>query len=209
MKPRVVFGVVFGGAAVLAGLGAIAGSTSTSNVAGAPRYDALGRLLFPADYRDWVFLSSGLNMSYSDAPDTSGMNMFGNTFAPRTAYTAFEQAGRWPDKTVLIIENRTAATKGSINKRGQFQTLQTMGFEAHVKDVARFKGGWGFFGFGNDRKAAVQIPYAAQCYSCHQDHAAADTTFVQFYPTLLPIAARLKTLNPAYVAEEKATRPLD
>ena len=32
------------------------------------------------------------------------------------------------------------------------------------------------------------IPTAADCYSCHAAHAAVDTTFVQFYPTLLPIA---------------------
>ena len=80
-----------------------------------------------------------------------------------------------------------------------------MGAEAHVKDTARFKGGWGFFAFDGD-KPARQIPYAAACYACHQAHAAADTTFVQFYPTLLPVATRLKTLNPAYLADEAAAK---
>ena len=45
------------------------------------------------------------------------------------------------------------------------------------------------------------IPRSAECYSCHAAHAAVDTTFVQFYPTLLPVATKLGTLNPAYVAE--------
>jgi hypothetical protein len=42
------------------------------------------------------------------------------------------------------------------------------------------------------------IPLAADCYSCHAAHAAVDTTFVQFYPTLLPIATRKGTLSTAY-----------
>ena len=205
MKPRDALSLILGGAAVLSVLAASAAVTADTG-AGHPRYDANGRLVFPTDYRDWVFLSSGLNMSYSDAADTSGMNMFGNTFAPRAAYAAFKATGRWPDRTVLLIENRVAATKGSINKRGQFQTAETMGFEAHVKDLHAFKGGWGFFAFGNDEKPAALIPYSAQCYSCHQAHAAADTTFVQFYPTLLPVAAKLQTLSPAYLADERAAR---
>ena len=34
-------------------------------------------------------------------------------------------------------------------------------------------------------------------------HAAVDTTFVQFYPTLLPVAERMKTLSAGYLADEK------
>lgn len=64
------------------------------------------------------------------------------------------------------------------------------------------KGGWGFFAFQGDAPAS-QIPYTAPCYACHEAHGAADMTFVQFYPILLPIATRLGTLNPAYVAEPK------
>ena len=41
--------------------------------------------------------------------------------------------------------------------------------------------------------AAYAVPYAAACYACHQITAAADTTFAQFYPTLLPIATKLGT----------------
>ncbi len=168
--------------------------------AGTPRYDADGRLMFPGDYREWVFLSSGLNMSYNPDPAMAGRDTFGNVFAPREAYETFKRTGVWPDKTVLILENRGGATKGSINTRGQFQTTEVISVEAHVKDTARFKGRWGFFSFDGE-KPASPIPYSAACHSCHQAHAAADTTFVQFYPTLLPVASRLGTLNPAYVAE--------
>lgn len=204
MKHVVTLDISSGLILVLIASGAIGGPLTSSEVSDTPHYDSTGRLLFPADYRDWTFLSSGLNMSYDPGVVASGMNMFGNTFAPRSAYAAYTMNGLWPDKTVLIIENRVAATKGSINKHGQFQTTQTMAYEAHVKDTARFRGGWGFFAFSDSKAPAAMIPYAADCYSCHRAHAASDTTFVQFYPTLLPIAAKLKTLSPAYLADEKA-----
>jgi hypothetical protein len=46
------------------------------------------------------------------------------------------------------------------------------------------------------------LPKEMDCYSCHEQHAAVDTTFVQFYPTLLPIAKAKKTLSAAYLKEE-------
>ncbi|MEO8925649.1 MAG: cytochrome P460 family protein [Caulobacteraceae bacterium] len=201
MKPLHTFSPAVGAMAALAILGgALALAAPAEIQSGAPRYDANGRLILPAEYRDWVFLSSGLDMSYSQTPAMGGTHMFDNVFAPRAAYSVFKNTGVWPDQTVLMLENRGGASKGSINKQGQFQTGEVMGLEAHVKDAARFKGGWGFFGFDGE-KPAQQISYAAACYSCHQVNAAADTTFVQFYPTLLPIATKLKTLNPAYMAK--------
>jgi hypothetical protein len=204
MKPFAPISAGVAGAVLLAVCDALAQSPQ----ADAPQYDASGKLIPPADYRDWVFLSSGIDMSYTATPAMAGGHVFDNVFAPRAAYAAFKRTGVWPDKTVLMLENRSGATKGSINHLGQFQTGEVMGLEAHVKDEARFKGGWGFFGFGDPdskgaRAPAAMIPYAASCYACHQAHAAADTTFVQFYPTLLPIATRLGTLNPAYLAETK------
>src|SRR5262249_29742147 len=89
----------------------------------------------------------------------------------------------------------------SINKSGHFQTSELMGKEVHVKDEARFPGKWAFFGFDEDATAKM-VPTDAACYSCHQQHAAVDTTFVQFYPTLLELAKSKGTLSQAYVTEE-------
>ena len=77
--------------------------------------------------------------------------------------------------------------KGSINQQGKFQTTDLMGVEVHVKDTKRFArfGGWAFFFFPNPAAGPAQpIPASAECYSCHREHGAVDTTFVQFYPTL-------------------------
>jgi hypothetical protein len=168
-----------------------------------PRYTAKGELEFPKDYRRWVYLSSGYNMSYSAAqmPD---MSRFDNVFAEPAAYDAFLKAGTWPDKTVLVLEARQGEQKGSINKAGHFQT-DRLGLEVHVKDVSRFPGGWAFFNFGGDGPGQL-IPTSQPCYACHAAHAAVDTTFVQFYPTLKPVAAAKATFSASYLADEAAAR---
>jgi hypothetical protein len=199
MKPIVINSFLLGGALAIALLPGGPGVSAPRT----PVYEPDGRLVPPPDYREWVFLSSGIDMSYSKSPATTDAHSFDNVFAPPGAYRVFMRTGVWPDKTVLILEHRGAASKGSINRHGQFQTGEVMGLSAHVKDQIRFKGGWGFFDFEGGRSAR-QIPYEADCYACHQTHAAADTTFVQFYPTLLPVAEKLGTLSPSYVAEKAA-----
>jgi cytochrome P460 len=164
---------------------------------GGPGYTSDGKLKFPEAYREWVFLSSGLDMSYSDRPSSMGHSMFDNVFVEPSAYREFMRTGTWPDGTQLVLEGRVAAEKGSINQHGKFQTDEIMGVEIHVKDVKRFKGGWAFFNFRGTDPASM-IPMTQDCYSCHQQHAAVDTTFVQFYPTLLKIATLKGTLSPGY-----------
>jgi len=176
----------------------VAAGTTATETALQIRSDS--KLVFPADYREWVYLSSGLDMSYTADLPMAGQHMFNNVFVPRSAYETFLKSGTWPDGTVLMLETRGAATNQSILKHGQIQTDEVMGLEAHVKD-SRFKDGWAFYAFDADRKPATEIPHDAACYSCHQAHAAVDTTFVQFYPTLLPIATSLHTLSPSYLAE--------
>jgi hypothetical protein len=101
---------------------------------------------------------------------------------------------------MMVLEARGAQDKGSINKSGNYQSTQIMGLEVHVKDETRFSGKWAFFGFDGQRPAKM-IPTSAECYSCHAAHAAVDTTFVQFYPTLLPIAQSKGTLSSSYQKE--------
>jgi hypothetical protein len=76
--------------------------------------------------------------------------------------------------------------------------------EIHVKDEARNPNGWAFFA-PKGAEPAQKISETATCYSCHTQHAAVDTTFVQFYPTLLGIAKARGTFSPAYLKEENAT----
>ncbi|WP_263376866.1 cytochrome P460 family protein [Granulicella aggregans] len=160
-------------------------------------------LQFPAQYREWVYLGSGVDMSYNPKEEASDHSMFNTVFVNPSSYRAFLKTGTWPDGTALVLENSGAVHGGekqaSLNKHGLTQTGEIMGLEVHVKD-ASLPGGWGFYSFDNMKSARI-IPQAAPCYSCHQQHAAVDTTFVQFYPTLLAVAKDKGTLSKAYVSE--------
>jgi Cytochrome P460 len=165
-----------------------------------PAYTSDGQLRLPEHYREWVYLTSGFDMSYSPAAQM-GHHMFDNVFVNPEAYKAFVETGTWPDKTVMVLEVRSAEGKGSINQSGNYQSTDVMGLEVHVKDEARFPGKWAFFGGFDESKTAKMTPFTANCYSCHTEHAAVDTTFVQFYPTLLPIAKQKGTLSASYQKE--------
>ncbi|MCU1222272.1 MAG: hypothetical protein JWQ42_365 [Edaphobacter sp.] len=165
----------------------------------APSYTADGQLKFPKKYREWVFLTSGIDMSYNPKATAASHSMFDNVFVNPSAYRSFQETGTWPDKTMLVLENRGAENDISINKRGKTQSAEMMGFEVHVKD-ASLEGGWGFFGFDNPESAKL-IKRPAACYSCHEEHAAVDTTFVQFYPTLFELAKKKGTVSAAYLHE--------
>jgi hypothetical protein len=170
-----------------------------------PVYTEDGRLVFPANYREWIYLTTGMDMDYNPDPSMAGHSMFDNVFVNPEAYKAFVATGTWPDKTMLVLEGRMAASKGSINKAGHYQSASVMAQSIHIKDKSRFPGNWAFFGF-DEGKPAKQIPAKAECYSCHEQHAAVDTTFVQFYPTLLEIAKKKGTLSPNYLKEEAAAK---
>jgi len=191
-------------AAICCSLGIVTTPRAQPAVATAPVYTTDGRLQFPEAYRKWVYLSSGLDMSY--LPNAlRRLSTFGNVFVNPDAYDAFIESGTWPDKTVLVLEVRRAEQEASINRNGRSQG-DVVRTEVHLKDSARFGGGWAFFAFADETPAAL-IPRTANCYACHEEHAAVDTTFVQFYPTLLSIARAKKTLTTHYLSEEtKAAR---
>lgn len=189
-------------AAALAALAPRANSNNGSS-ANSPVYTADGNLKFPSNYREWVYLTSGVDMSYSPNNAGTDHSMFDNVFVNPEAYKAFLQTGAWPDKTMLVLEARIAGSKSSINKNGHFQTGEIMGREVHVKDSARFRAtaNWAFFN-AEDGVTGKLLPKEMACYSCHEQHGAVDATFVQFYPTLLEIAKNKKTLSAAYMKEE-------
>ncbi len=174
--------------------------TATTPTVG-PEYTTDGDFKLPENYRQWVYLTTGFDMSYNPAM-SMGHHMFDNVFVNPASYKAFVETGTWPDKTTLVLEARGAEGKGSINQKGNFQS-EVMGIEIHVKDEARFPGKWAFFGV-DDGKTGKMFPVGAECYKCHAAHAAVDTTFVQFYPTLLPIAKSKGTLSAAYQQESSA-----
>src|SRR5690349_9741468 len=102
--------------------------------AAGPAYTSDGQLEVPQDYREWIYLSSGFDMSYTPGAQATGHHVFDNVFVNPSAYQAFRKTGSWPDKTILVLEVRDARQKGSINQRGSYQDAGIKGLEFHVKD---------------------------------------------------------------------------
>lgn len=158
-----------------------------------PQFTTDGKLLRPEGYRKWVFVSSGYGMSYSQSPN--GMQMFTNVFVTPTAYDYFLANGRWPDKTMFVLEVYGSTSRGSINKLGSYQT-DLSGLDVEVKDEARFPDKWAYFNFSETAKAvSADKPSKNDCWKCHEQNAAVEHSFVQFYPELLKIARAKGTIK--------------
>jgi hypothetical protein len=196
------------GTRLLASLSALACSLAAA--AEAPSFNAAGELEQPADFREWIYLTSGLDMFYGPAAaaPTAGGNrpsVFTNVYVTPPAYREFVKSGTWPDKTMFILEVRRAESAASIDNVGKSQGA-LLAIESAVKDLARFGGnegsnGWGYFTFDGENglvSSAKVLPTSASCYSCHAANTAVDNTFVQFYPTLFEVAKRLGTVNPTF-----------
>ena len=178
--------------------------SASAPMSDAPAYTADGSLVAPIHYREWIYLTSGMDMSYTAQAGNMDHSMFDNVFVNPTSFRIFQAIGTWPDKTTLVLEVRGAENPVSINKRGHTQSTEIMGVEIHVKD----RGAWRFYDLSGNDAAAKLIPPPATCYTCHAAHGAVDTTFVQFYPTLLPLAREKKTLSPEYLKEIAPTAPV-
>jgi Cytochrome P460 len=181
-------------------LGMAAVAVLLAQTSDTPQFNEKNELTVPNDYREWIYLSSGLGMTYGPISETNSNSspMFDNVFVAPSAYRAFVATGKWPEKTMFVLEARGSNSKGSINNGGHYQT-DRMGFEIEVKDSSRFPGnGWAFF--QPEGKTAKMIQRTASCYTCHPANGAVDNTFVQFYPTLLPIAKEKGTLTASYQA---------
>ena len=185
------------GAGVAAIVAALAlGAADRPSTDNSPQFTPDGHLVRPQNYREWVYLSSGLGMTYGPAAEAARDKnpMFDNVFVTPAAYRVFMETGKWPDKTMFVLEVRVSESKASINNGGRFQG-DFVAIEAEVKDEKRFPGKWAFFGFGQSTTPAKMTPASENCYSCHSTHGAVDNTFVQFYPTLLEVAKKRGTLN--------------
>ncbi len=179
--------------ACLLGLAAWSGrnAAASSNASNQPAYTPDGKLMVPANYRDWIFLTSGFGMNYSTGPGNNPM--FTNVYVAPEAYQGFKTSGKWPDKSMFIVEIYSPASHGSINKAGHYQDSY-MGLDVEVKDASR-PHEWSYYNFDPGVTSAEVMP-GGGCNKCHNDNAAVEHTFVQFYPTLLDFATDKGLIKP-------------
>ena len=166
-------------------------AASPTPAANAPRYTADKKLLRPSNYREWVYLSSGLGMNYGPSR-SSGMQMFTNVFVTPESYREFMASGKWPDKTIFALEIYSPGTHGSINNSGHYQDT-LMALEAEVKDSSTPEV-WRYYDLGTDRTSAEALPQRA-CFQCHEKSAAVEHSFIQFYPQLLDVAIKKNVIK--------------
>lgn len=149
-----------------------------------PSYTEKGRLIRPEGHREWMFVGSNLGMAYSDA--AKPRVTYHNIYIQREAYKHYVATGKFPDKTMLVMELMKPGTNASINRQGSFQDT-AIGIEVALKDESRFAEKWAYFNFigeGDKPLADSGAMPKQQCWSCHNEHGAVDNVFVQFYPVL-------------------------
>lgn len=194
-------GFLTGAVALCAGGGHAAGAQSPSSASA--QFTADNKLVRPEGYRRWVYVSSGFGMSYNPSAGGNGAPAFTNVFVAPAAYDYFLANGRWPDKTMFVLEIYGSASRGSINQKGSYQE-SLAGLDVEIKDTSRFQDGWAYFGFDDAAKTASAVsPSKNACWKCHDQNAAVEHSFVQFYPELLKVAREKGTIKPGISLEEK------
>jgi hypothetical protein len=161
-----------------------------------PAYNENGELKRPTDYQTWVFVGSNIGLQYrKDAakePEKARrqekeIGDFHNVYINTEAYEHFARTGKFPDKTMLVMDVYEAKERepGNIVSKGLFPGNR-LHVEAAVKNTKRPDGSktdWAYYSFAPNQATARAFPDAA-CYQCHLDHAENDNVWVQFYPTL-------------------------
>ncbi len=165
-----------------------------------PQYAPSGDLLLPNGFDTWVFVGSNLGLSYTpDAavaaapPPRAGRQQFHNVSINKAAYDYFVANGRFPEKTVLVMQVFEAADKEpkGVLASGVFDGRR-VGLEVAVKNASRPDGKttpWAYYNFTDQSDRSKLLASAPafpdeSCASCHQRHASIDNVWVQFYPAL-------------------------
>ena len=162
-------------------------STAAAKGTGA-KFTGKGELMMPQDYRHWVFV--GAPITPNDMNNgKAAFPEFHHVYIDPVSFAGYQKTGKFPDGTVFVKELASVGSKSAVSGNGYFPGEFT-GVAAAVKDGKRFAkepGHWAYFSFmGDDGKAlAVAAPQAtAACNPCHQQNAAEDWTFTQYYPVM-------------------------
>lgn len=161
------------------------------------RFEGKETLLRPEGYREWIFVGSSLGLSYRENPNgadkpTADLGLYHNVYINPSSYRAFASSGKFPDGTILVLELASAGVKKEPRLQGSYQN-EFVALEAAVKDSQRFAEAWAYFSFeGPDGKPIARAkPFAKdRCWSCHDQKAATDNVFTQFYPVLRAVAPK-------------------
>jgi len=148
-----------------------------------------GELERPTGYSEWVFVGTpvtpnDLNNGKAAFPE------FHNVYIDPKSWAHWKRTGNFRDGTILIKELVAVGSKAAVSGAGYFQG-DFLGLEATIKSTKHFKdepGNWAYFSFSTEDKKTLNASAKAfpteSCNGCHQQSAADDFVFTQYYPIL-------------------------
>ena len=187
-------------------LGLAAWSTQPEQEASATlaRFDAQGMLVRPEGYREWVYVGTPLtpnDMNNGNAPFPE----FHNVYIDPASWKHYEHTGKFREGTMLVKELVSVGSKLATSGAGYFMG-EFVGLEVAIKSAERFPdepGHWAYFSFGHAyplAETAKAFPSQA-CNACHQNAAADDFVFTQYYPVLRAGGSRVGVAEAAAPSE--------
>ncbi|HEX3871664.1 MAG TPA: cytochrome P460 family protein [Pirellulales bacterium] len=183
----------FGLAVFVAGMSYLMAAPPTDSAIVAFRAD--GKLKQPIGYRKWMYVGTPLtpnDLNDGEAPFPE----FHAVYIDPESYAHFENTGTFRDGTVMVKELISVGAKEATSGKGYFMGDFT-GLEVSIKDSVRFKdqpGNWAYFSFGHKPPLKSEVAKNAvnACNVCHQNNAASDYVFSQYYPVLRAADPRSK-----------------
>ena len=171
--------------AVIMALSLVASVDAKRNFA---MFNSKGELMMPKEYRQWVFV--GAPVTPNDMNNgKAAFPEFHDVYIDPAGFAAHKKSGVFPNGTVLVKELVGVGAKSAASGSGYFPG-DFIGIAVSVKDGKRFAkepGHWAYFNFmGENGKSlsSAKAQATAACNTCHQQNAAADWVFTQFYPVL-------------------------
>jgi len=153
-------------------------------------YDVDGKLKRPENLDRWVFLSTTLGMTYMGTPmDPEDPGHFSTVMIEPDAYEHFLKTGSFGDGTIFAkIIHQSKLGHGGVSMG------ENIYLEVHVKDKQRYpQSGSGFYAWApGDADFAEAFPDDMGCLACHQEQAAYQDVFTQFYPVIRAQAVAAK-----------------
>jgi hypothetical protein len=151
-------------------------------------FDKEGNALRPTGYREWIYVGTpltpnDLNNGHAAFPE------FHVVYIDPASYKAYEKTGKFPEGTVMVKELILVGDRKAPSGNGYFMD-GFYGLECAVKDSKRFPkepGNWAFFSFtnpGHPPNAKAKAKTTDACNVCHQQNAADDWVYTQYYPVL-------------------------
>ncbi len=167
------------------------------------RFTADGELIRPEGYRDWIYVGTPLtpnDLNNGNAPFPE----FHNVYIDPGAWQHYKSTGEFREGTILVKELISVGTKQAVSGMGYFMG-DFIGLEATIKSQEHFPdepGYWAYFSFGHEyplADTAKAFP-AAACNACHENSAADDFVFTQYYPVLSETKAEAVPVDAAAVS---------